>query len=160
MYGAPDVARVPEEVELIRCSSTRHEVPLKSLDRAALLQLEQYDRPGNVRELRNMMESQILTVPGDLIGVHGLPAETETGAGGAFAAARTRPALAPPRDGLNRREKSELEQICLALQETAGNATLAANRLGMAKSTLYLKVKKYGLEDSLGSLRAPGASAL
>ncbi len=50
--------------------------------------------------------------------------------------------------------KSEFEQICKVLRETSGNATLAAKQLGIAKSTLYLKLKKYSLDESLDSWRS------
>ena len=40
------------------------------------------------------------------------------------------------------------------LSETSGNATLAAKQLGIAKSTLYLKLKKYSLDESLDSWRS------
>lgn len=131
-----------------------HEIAEKTLDFAALVQLEDYGWPGNVRELRNMIESLILTVPGKVIGIEDLPPEIRGGG----AAEQEESVLQIPRASLSGREKSEFDQICRALQDTAGNATLAAKQLCMAKSTLYLKLKKYSLYDSLDSWRSgPGS---
>jgi sigma-54 dependent transcriptional regulator, acetoin dehydrogenase operon transcriptional activator AcoR len=130
-----------------------HEIPAKTLDFQALVQLEDYGWPGNVRELRNTIESLVLTVPGDVIGLQDLPPEIR-GKTNAPAPANERPDVLAARAGLSAREKSEFDQICQALQSTAGNATLAAKQLGIAKSTLYLKLKKYALDDTLESWRA------
>ena len=54
-------------------------------------------------------------------------------------------------------QRSEFEQICTALQKASGNATTAARELGIAKSTLYMKLKKYSLSESLHLWRShPG----
>jgi transcriptional regulator of acetoin/glycerol metabolism len=135
-----------------------HEIPEKTLDFAALMELENYAWPGNVRELRNMIESVILTVPGQVIGVDDLPPEIRSDTF-APAAAIERPVMQMPRVRLSDREKSEFDQICRALQDTGGNATLAAKQLCMAKSTLYLKLKKYSLDDSLDSWRSGSVEA-
>ena len=127
-----------------------HEIPEKTLDFAALMQLEAYAWPGNVRELRNLIESLVLTVRGKVIGVDDLPPEIRSGAGAASNVLTVNPMS---RTGLSERERAEFDQICRSLQDTAGNATLAAKHLGMAKSTLYLKLKKYALDDTLDSWR-------
>lgn len=129
-----------------------HEIPEKTLDFAALVKLEDYAWPGNVRELRNVIESLVLTVPGSVIGLDDLPPEMRSGA--SSASVHALPVDPIPRAKLSDRERVEFDQICRALQDTGGNATLAAKHLGMAKSTLYLKLKKYSLDDSLDSWRS------
>jgi len=131
-----------------------HEIEEKTLDFAAMVQLEDYAWPGNVRELRNAMESLVLTVPGKVIALEDLPPEMLSDTDVPACANERQPVLQVPRVNLSGREKSEFAQICRALQDTAGNATLAAKQMGMAKSTLYLKLKKYSLDDSLDSWRA------
>jgi transcriptional regulator with PAS, ATPase and Fis domain len=120
-----------------------HAVPEKVFDPRALERLAAYDWPGNVRELRNIVESLVLTVPGEVIGPVDLPAEILTTATTDEAPGN---AITTALSGL---AKGEFDQICRVLRETSGNATLAAKRLGIAKSTLYLKFKKYALDESL-----------
>jgi sigma-54 dependent transcriptional regulator, acetoin dehydrogenase operon transcriptional activator AcoR len=129
-----------------------HEVPEKVLDPMAMEQMEAYAWPGNVRELRNMIESLVLTVPDQIIGVEDLPPEVRS-----IASVNDNPGNEIDRGRLSGLAKSEFEQICKALEKTSGNATLAAKQLGIAKSTLYLKLKKYSLDDSLGSWRSAPA---
>jgi DNA-binding NtrC family response regulator len=126
-----------------------HDVPLKLIDPVAIEYMESYAWQGNVRELKNMVESLILTVPGDVIGPKDLPPEILS----------TSQEIADSVDvtageSLSVLAKSEFEQICKVLRRTSGNATLAAKELGIAKSTLYLKLKKYDLDSSLDSWRS------
>lgn len=143
----------------IRQLCEHHEIAEKSLDFAARVRLEDYAWPGNVRELRNLIEGLVLTVPGEVISVTDLPPDLVAPrmAPAAAAAAAASHALTP-RTKLSSRERSEFDQICQALQETGGNATMAARQLGMAKSTLYLKLKKYALDEALDTWRAVGDS--
>lgn len=126
-----------------------HEVDEKVFDPMALDKMEQYAWPGNVRELRNTIEGLVLTVPGDVIGYEDLPAEILAGANDMDDSADDVSVV-----NLSGLAKSEFEQICKVLRETSGNATLAAKQLGIAKSTLYLKLKKYSLDESLDSWRS------
>ncbi|MBC7860199.1 MAG: sigma 54-interacting transcriptional regulator [Burkholderiaceae bacterium] len=124
-----------------------HEVGPKHFDAAALQLMQRYAWPGNVRELRNAVESLVLTVDDDCIGGADLPPEMQAPGAAALAAE-------PGRGALSMLEQSEFEQIYKACQESAGNATLAAKQLGIAKSTLYLKLKKYALDQSMDSWRS------
>lgn len=133
----------------IRQLCEQHEVEEKIFDPKALEMLEQYSWPGNVRELRNTIEGLVLTVPGDVICHHDLPPEFLSDSHGADDS-RDDVSVA----NLSGLAKSEFEQICKVLRETSGNATLAAKQLGIAKSTLYLKLKKYSLDESMDSWRS------
>jgi DNA-binding NtrC family response regulator len=126
-----------------------HEVAEKTFDPAVLSRFEQYDWPGNVRELKNTVESLVLTVVGPVIEVSDLPEEFHFDA----ADIETAPA-GDATSNLSGLARSEFEQICKVLRETSGNATLAAKQLGIAKSTLYLKLKKYSLDQSLDTWRS------
>jgi transcriptional regulator of acetoin/glycerol metabolism len=125
-----------------------HETSPKSFDPAAIRYMESYSWPGNIRELKNMVESLVLTVPDDVIGPKDLPPEIL-----ATTQIITDSVSVPAGESLSVLARSESEQICKVLQKTSGNATLAAKELGIAKSTLYLKMKKYDLDGSLGSWR-------
>ena len=126
-----------------------HDLPEKVLDPRALELLEGYAWPGNIRELRNMIESLILTTAGEVIGLADLPPEI-----GATPSASVDAGADISAGELSGLARSEFEQIRKVLQETSGNATLAAKQLGIAKSTLYLKLKKYSLDESLDSWRS------
>ena len=50
-------------------------------------------------------------------------------------------------------EDAELEFIRETIETDRGNLTLVAKHLGIAKSTLYIKMKKYGLDQVLNGVR-------
>jgi transcriptional regulator of acetoin/glycerol metabolism len=127
-----------------------HEVPEKVLAPATLEKMEAYAWPGNIRELRNTIEGLILTVQDELIRAEDLPEEIQSAA-----PVDRSPFNEIAHATLSGLEKMEFEQIYKALQDNEGNATLAAKQLGIAKSTLYLKLKKYSLDRSLESWRSP-----
>lgn len=126
-----------------------HEIEEKVFDPMTLEKMEQYAWPGNVRELRNTIEGLVLTVQSDVIGRDDLPPEFLEGTAGIDDSLDN-----APLGNLSGLAKSEFEQICKVLRETSGNATLAAKQLGIAKSTLYLKLKKYSLDESMDSWRS------
>jgi transcriptional regulator of acetoin/glycerol metabolism len=99
--------------------------------------------PGNVRELRNVIEAAVLMRP------------TARCAPATWACEAGRPGLGRGRgpawgDSLAEGEEA---QISRAIAGCGGNLTLAARRLGIAKSTLYAKMRRYGLR------REPAAPA-
>ncbi len=115
----------------------------KRLTPEAMAALAAHRWPGNVRELRNVIESMFLTSEHDMLSLHDLP-----------------PELAPVVESAQRTltpasslEQAELELIRSTLTRDRGNLTLAARHLGIAKSTLYLKLKKYHLDHALHGLR-------
>jgi sigma-54 dependent transcriptional regulator, acetoin dehydrogenase operon transcriptional activator AcoR len=126
--------------------AARHGVPIPAVDEAVFAALEQYDWPGNVRELRNVVEAMLLMAPGRCITLSDLPAELRGNAGSS-------PPIAMDAGTL---DVGEQLQIRNALRRCGGNATLAARTLGIAKSTLYHKLKKYDLEDVLVGARGSG----
>ena len=106
-------------------SSLRFDRPAPAIDNATAASLMAHDWPGNVRELRNVAERFAL----------GLPVLTGSGQG---------PDASEPRfaEAVEAFERSLLQS---ALERHAGNLSQAALALGMAKTTLFDKVKKYGL---------------
>ncbi|KRV75459.1 sigma-54-dependent transcriptional regulator [Pseudomonas citronellolis] len=106
-------------------SSLRFDRPAPAIDNATAASLMAHDWPGNVRELRNVAERFAL----------GLPVLTGGGQG---------PDASEPRfaEAVEAFERSLLQS---ALERHAGNLSQAAVALGMAKTTLFDKVKKYGL---------------
>ncbi len=102
---------------------------------------------GNVRELRNLVESLVVLTPSDEIGLEHLPDEYR--AGGVRA---DEGATAPPlSEGLPAGERpltmDEIERraILSALERSGGNRTQAAEALGIGLRTLQRKLKEYGV---------------
>jgi DNA-binding NtrC family response regulator len=105
----------------------------------ALERLMCHDWPGNVRELENVIESALALARGSRLRASDLPIGRSRGA------APTRggePAPAGIPLSLDAYERSALER---ALREAGGNATDAARRLGIGRSTFYRKLGKHGL---------------
>ena len=97
---------------------------------------------GNVRELRNLVESLVVLAPGDEIQLADLPEEyRQPGADGRAPAAS---AEKEPEDGqTHTMEEIERRAILDALEKTGGNRTQAADLLGIGLRTLQRKIKEY-----------------
>jgi transcriptional regulator with PAS, ATPase and Fis domain len=99
--------------------------------------LREYHWPGNVRELRNVIEGELsLLPPGEAV-LERIPPSLE-------AARQPRPQAPPPREVLSL-EALERRACEDALAVFGGNVARAAEALGVAKGTLYSKIKRYGL---------------
>jgi DNA-binding NtrC family response regulator len=94
--------------------------------------------PGNVRELRNRMERALALGSGGWI----MPDDL-------FPEKRLPPASgAAPRSLADAREAAERRQIALALVENDGQIGKTAEALGVSRTTLWEKMKRYGLAES------------
>lgn len=103
--------------------------------------LIQYDWPGNVRELENIMERAVILSRGERIERENLPEFFhEMSVSEEQISHRTSCSL---KDALKSSEKKIIEE---ALRDSGGNRKKAAKRLGINRTTLYNKMKEYGLE--------------
>lgn len=118
-----------------------YEVNSCAPDEDLLARLEEYSWPGNVRELRNVVESMLLLARDRRLRVRDLPRDLSP----AFAAAQAQPPLSSPQS----LESAEREHIREIMRTKEGNMTSVARTLGIAKSTLYLKIHKHGLAGEL-----------
>jgi DNA-binding NtrC family response regulator len=109
------------------------------LSSAAEDRLGRYAWPGNVRELRNVLERALLLSGRDVIEADDLRFE---GPGVAVSAAQS--AGAGPGDVLTL-EELERQHIARVLEGVGGRVAEASQRLGIPRSTLYQKIKKYGI---------------
>jgi len=101
-----------------------------------LARLMEYDYPGNVRELENIIEQAFVLCRGGLIELHHLPPELRPTAG-----------RSPRTDeGPTTLESMERLLIAEALRRHEGNRKQAAADLGINPSTLYRKLKALGIE--------------
>jgi len=106
---------------------------------AALEALSSYDFPGNVRELRNIIEHAVVTSTEEVIGADGLPEYLRSTAR-LMHSRKAKPSLA------------ELEAVYIreVLEHTRGNKTRAAEILGISRKNLYEKIRRYEI-GKLGS---------
>ena len=119
--------------------STQLGKSIKGLSTGALGAFIRYDWPGNVRELENVVSRMVILTESDEIGVDVLPPELSKAPEGMSRAI----------DHLGPQSLEDIEAYFIAktLRETKGNRGLAAEILGIDKSTLWRKIKRYRLED-------------
>ncbi len=104
-----------------------------------------YDWPGNIRELENLMERLVLMAGGDAIMLEDIPAELKLAAS-ASQVSRPDSLEKPFKDVMkSHMEEVEKQAIILCLEECGGNVTKAAQRLGLSRKGLQLKMIKYNL---------------
>ena len=120
--------------------------PARRISREAEALLVNYGWPGNVRELRNVIErAEILCPPDAEIGpahLPPLPVAPAVSVPAPVAAA----SLADDKNGAPATiAESERRQTLAAMQEHAGNLSAAARALGISRSTLYRKLRSYGV---------------
>ncbi len=119
----------------------RHHKKIESVSAAARRRLMAFDWPGNVRQLRNVVESMVVVDYDGVLDIDDLPAELagpaetpEDGQGGHLASLVGKPL-------------SEVERLFIAetLEQTGGNREAAAEMLGIGQRTLYRKIKEFNL---------------
>jgi two-component system, NtrC family, response regulator HydG len=125
----------------IRQFEKEHGKQIKGMSAAARHQLMSYNWPGNVRQLRNVVESMVVVDYDGLLDVDDLPEEL---AGTVSDAADTSSATLVRLVG---KPLQEIEKLFIAetLRVTGGNREMAASQLGIGERTLYRKIKEYGL---------------
>lgn len=97
-----------------------------------------YDWPGNIRELRNVIERMVVLARQERLTVRDLPAHMRKGAD------EPAPVAVMPNMSLEQVEKN---MILRALEAHQGNRTKAAEQLGISRRTLHRKLNEYGLRD-------------
>jgi len=98
---------------------------------SALKRIEQHLWPGNVRELKHAIERAVLLCNSEIINPKDLFLEGKT--------------IKKEKLISSKLEDIERDAIINAINIQKGNITKAANELGISRSTLYLKIEKYGL---------------
>ena len=123
-------------------------VPTPEVTADAIAALQAYDWPGNVRQLRNIVERTIILAPGDRIGcieMDMLPQEVlHDPAGGTAASTTTAIMGAPLREA---REAFEREYLRVQIRRFSGNISRTAQFIGMERSALHRKLKILGMVE-------------
>jgi len=133
------------------------------IDARAMKALEDYDWPGNVRQLRNVVEKMVVLSAGGRLTLDDVPPEVLAPAapGGApepaaaqLAAPSPAPAVASaappaaPGRPLSLAE-TEKERILAAIAQCRNNKTKAAEALGVSRRTLHRKLKEWGMTGGI-----------
>ena len=105
--------------------------PAVTIDNTALKRLEEFNFPGNVRELENMIERALVVGNGRKISLKDLPIEKSM--------------VSSSIESLDDFEKSHILKI---LNKYTWNISRAAKALKVDRVTLYNKISKYGLKPT------------
>ena len=114
-----------------------------SLSPEAMKALTKYDWPGNVRELENCLERATAMSAGSVVGVPDLPAQVQAAGqpAGITGSAADRGVIVPLAE-------IEKQAILLTLERLNGDKLMTARLLGIGKTTLYRKLKEYGIREA------------
>jgi transcriptional regulator with PAS, ATPase and Fis domain len=111
---------------------------ITGVSQEALRLLREHDYPGNVRELENAVEHAFVICAGNVVRAEDLPPDLRgndlAGSNGGDGGTATKPL-----------EEAEAAAIRAALDRCQGNRTRAAAELGIARNTLWRKMKRYGI---------------
>jgi DNA-binding NtrC family response regulator len=111
---------------------------IEGIDARARTALYNYSWPGNIRELRNCIESAVVMCRSNLVTLEDLPPHIHTSGDRNFVRLGLGLTLA----------EAEKQIIRAVLLQQNGNKTRAAELLGIGRKTLHRKIQEYGLEES------------
>jgi len=113
---------------------------IRGISEEAMARLLDYEFPGNVRELENVIEHAFVVCGGSIIRLEDLPPHIR----GEQLEMHEAPAWGPAARNRSLRQ-AEAEAVRLALDRHQGSRTLAAQDLGISRSTLWRKMKRNGI---------------
>ena len=136
----PPLRTHPEDIPLLvsaflKQMAQEHEKPERRFTPEAMEALESNAWPGNIRELRAAVEHAVVLASGKELTLGDLPASL-------------RSHLTLPGEGELNLAKIETALIRKALDECAGNRTLAAKKLGISRRTLHRHLAQIGMTKS------------
>jgi two-component system response regulator AtoC len=118
-----------------------HHKNIKGISKSALQICLQYPWPGNVRELENVVERAVILSPGEFIIPESLPSQTTSVPVGRTGSCPENLTL---EEALDRAEKQILLQTLEALN---WNRQVTARSLGVSRTTLFNKMRRFDLVD-------------
>ena len=119
---------------------------INSITKMAVEALSKHDWPGNIRELKNVIDRAIMLETTEKIGMSSIIIDSEE-----MQESNEQIALNANNAIDFSLSKAERELIAKALQQTSGQKTRAASLLGITRATLYAKLKQYNLEKDSNS---------
>ena len=112
---------------------------VRALAPEAMRVLQRYAWPGNIRELRNVIERAVILSPGDFVEANHLPADLSGGPPPSVQSVGLTPGMTV--------DEAERRLIELTLEHTRDNKTRAAEILGVTVKTLHNKLKRFRRES-------------
>ena len=139
---------IPELVSnfLTRIAAERR-LPMPGVSEEAMAALQAHDWPGNIRQLRNIIERTLILAPGDRVAcieVDLLPAEIVDQQGSSNAGPAMTIMGSPLREA---RESFEREYLRIQIRRFSGNISRTATFIGMERSALHRKLKALGIAE-------------
>ncbi len=138
-------------LHFMRQVSLKNKKDLTAIDDDAMDLLKSYSWPGNIRQLENVLERAVVIAEGPTIGVGELPAELfqyadEDPLPGFADLEGNESTITRPLTPLRREHlRMERDELVRAMAAARGNKAEAARALGIARSTLVSRLKKFGL---------------
>lgn len=128
--------------------ATERRVPTPEVAPDAMVALQSYEWPGNVRQLRNVVEATVILAPGDRIGridIDLLPADILGRRNSEGDGAGTTAMMGAPLK--EARETFEREYLRIQIRRFSGNISRTAHFIGMERSALHRKLKLLGIHE-------------
>ena len=122
----------------IRDLAEENEKQIEGIDRKASMILYNYSWPGNIRELRNCIESAVVMCRSPIIGPDDLPPHSLDKSDENFLKLSAGMSL----------PEAEKQLIAFTLNQNRGNKSKSAEVLGIGRKTLHRKIQEYGLESA------------
>ena len=123
-------------------------MPTPSISDEAMAALQAHDWPGNIRQLRNIIERTMILAPGDRVScieVDLLPPEILDNQGSVGSSSTTMAIMGSPlREA---RESFEREYLKIQIRRFSGNISRTASFIGMERSALHRKLKALGIGE-------------
>lgn len=129
----------------------KNDIKISGINSDAMKALENYSWPGNVRQLRNVIERMVVLADGDRLTMADIPdeitnVETIIPTVTAIAPIPAASNAAPTEKNANSLADAEKNAILNALEKSGYNKTKAAERLGISRRTLHRKLKEWSIE--------------
>ena len=131
-----DISVLVERFLYLSCRENN--IPLKGISPEALRELQGHSWPGNIRELRNMVERLAILSLGEEISVEDIPVDLDTSGGSVFTAEAS--------DLREARAVFERDFIRRCLESHGWNITEAAQELGIERTNLHRKMRQLGIK--------------
>ena len=135
---------VPLAEHFLRYYSEKNRLPAVGFSDEAILLLQNYFYPGNVRELENMVERAVLMARGRVLMPEHFPARTESWGDPDSQPLEIDLLSMPFHKAVGKLEKHLIEK---AIRESDGNKSEAANRLQINRRLLYNKMAEHKIQD-------------
>lgn len=143
LLKTPALRERPEDIPLLVEHFVGHfgrlnNKKIKSITPEAMASLQKYPWPGNIRELRNVIERAIVLSRDTTIGIETMPDDVRSSSDGNAGEDR----VMSTQSDLSLIEKTVIEKT---LKSCNGNKSVAAKKLGISRRTLYRKLEEYEL---------------